>query len=500
MDSMQAVLEPTRTAVETLFMAVSLPILIYFLLINSAYLMLIVSSAIDFRHRLRRLPFAGRDQFMGSKLSPGVTVVAAMYNEEVGIRIATQSMLSLHYPRHEVVIVDDGSTDKGFEVLREAFDLVRTDRPIPPDLPVREQPTGVFVPANGRTRLTVVRKANSCRADSINVGINYAREDLVVFIDSDSLLEPEALLAVTKPFADDPRRVVAAGGVIRAVNGCTVRGGRVVDVRMPQRMLPRIQVVEYLRAFHLGRSGWSRLGALILISGAFGVFRRDVLVEVGGLDPDSIGEDFELVMRVHRHMRRLKRPYRVEFITEPVCWTEVPITLPVLARQRRRWHRGLWETLWAYRGMLCNPRYGRVGLIALPFYWLFELFAPLLELGGLLLVVLGWLLGVVDTSYLLLFTAVAYIFGMLVTLCAMTVEEYSFHRYGRWRDLWITVGAAVMENVGYRQATAVWRLQGWAASLAGRKQTWGVMTRTGFGDEGSREGTSPSSAAPVERC
>ncbi|MGB3258682.1 MAG: glycosyltransferase family 2 protein, partial [Ornithinimicrobium sp.] len=244
-----------------------------------------------------------------------------------------------------------------------------------------------------------------------------------------------------------------------------------------------IQVVEYLRAFHLGRSGWSRVGALILISGAFGIFRRDVLVEVGGLDPSSIGEDFELVLRVHRRMRKLRRPYRVQFVTEPICWTEVPSSAAVLARQRRRWHRGLWETLWAYRGMLGNPRYGRVGLVALPFYWVFELLAPIVEMGGLILVAVGWLLGVVDTGYLLLFMGVAYLFGMLVTLSAVTVEEYSFHRYGRWSDLLVTLWAALAENVGYRQFTALWRLQGWAASVAGRQQTWGVMTRTGFGND-----------------
>lgn len=486
MGDVEEILEPARLGVDVIFAALSLPILLYFLLINSAYLLLVVSSFLEFRRHLRRLPFAGRAQFMGSKMSPGVTIVAAMYNEEAGIVVAAQSMLSLHYPRHEVVIVDDGSTDNGFECLREAFDLVRTDRPMPQDLRVREQPTGVFVPANGRTRLSVVRKANSGRADSVNVGVNYAHEDLVVFIDADSVLDPEALLAVTKPFNDDPVRMVGAGGVIRAANGCTIESGRVVDVRMPSRLLPRIQVVEYLRAFHLGRSGWSRVGALILISGAFGIFRRDVLVDVGGLDPSSIGEDFELVLRIHRHMRRQRQDYRVEFVTEPICWTEVPSTARVLARQRRRWHRGLWETLWAYRGMLFNPRYGRVGLVALPFYWIFELLAPAIELGGLVLIVLGWLLGVVDTAYLLLFTGVAYVFAILVTLSAMTVEELSFHRYGRWGDLAITLWAALAENLGYRQATAVWRLQGWAASLAGRQQTWGVMTRTGFGQQPAR--------------
>ena len=181
--------------------------------------------------------------------------------------------------------------------------------------------------------------------------------------------------------------------------------------------------MEYLRAFMLGRTGWSRFGALILISGAFGMFRRDVLVEVGGLDADSIGEDFELVMRIHRSLTDERRDYRVEFVAEPISWTEVPVTARVLRSQRRRWHRGLWETLWKYRGMLGNPRYGRVGLVALPYYWVFELFAPLLELAGLVLVVLGLALGVVNVSYAYVFLAVAYGYAILVTLAAMTVEE-----------------------------------------------------------------------------
>lgn len=482
-------LDPLRAVLDSVFGVIALPILVYFVLINSSYLLLIALSAMEFRRSVRQLPHAGRDELLGSGLVPGVSVVTAMHNEEAGIREAVQAMLALHYPQHEVVVVDDGSTDGGFEVLRRAFDLVEVPRRMPSDLEVREQATSVHVPRNGRTRLTVVRKANSGRSDSINVGVNFATEDLVVFVDSDSILDADALLAIARPFADDPVRTVAAGGVIRVVNDCVVRSGRVTEVRMPRRFLPRVQVVEYLRAFHLGRSGWSRLKALILISGAFGIFRRDVLVEVGGLDPDSIGEDFELVLRVHRHMRRQRRDYAVKFIQEPICWTEVPSSTRVLRKQRARWHRGLWETLWAYRGMTFNPRYGRVGMVALPYYWFFELFAPLLELLGLILVVAGWLLGVVDIGYFLLFMAVAYAYALLVTVAALAVEELSFHKYPRWRDLLTTLSAAVLENVGYRQLTAVWRLEGWWHSLIGRRQEWGTMTRTGFATANDAEET-----------
>jgi cellulose synthase/poly-beta-1,6-N-acetylglucosamine synthase-like glycosyltransferase len=289
--------------------------------------------------------------------------------------------------------------------------------------------------------------------------------------------------------------MVATGGVIRAANGSAVVAGRVVEPRLPRGWLARVQVVEYLRSFLLGRAGWSRLGCLILISGAFGVFRRDVLVEVGGLDADSIGEDFELVMRIHRHLRRAGRDYRVDFVAEPVCWTEVPETTAVLRRQRSRWHRGLWETLWKYRGMCGNPRYRAVGLLAVPYYWLFELVAPLLEVLGLVLVVVGLLLGVVDLSYALLFVCVAYLYALLVVLVAMTVEELTFHRYRRWRDLGGMFLAAVVENLGYRQLTAWWRLEGWAASLVRRPQQWGAMTRRGFDDASDASQASHASHA-----
>jgi cellulose synthase/poly-beta-1,6-N-acetylglucosamine synthase-like glycosyltransferase len=275
--------------------------------------------------------------------------------------------------------------------------------------------------------------------------------------------------------------------MVRVVNGCSVVAGRVTSVRMPTSWLARIQVVEYLRAYLLGRTGWSRLGALILISGAFGVFRRDVLVEVGGLLEGSLGEDFELVMRLHKRLRDQGRDYRIVFVAEPICWTEVPVTIGVLHRQRRRWHRGLWETLWAYRTMAGRPRYGVVGLVALPWHWLFELLAPVLELAGLVLIALGAALGVVNLAFFWLFMSVAYVYGILVTLAAMLLEEMGFPKYRRWRDLGAALLASIVENIGYRQLTAWWRAEGWWSSLRGRTLAWGTMTRQGFtsGEEGT---------------
>ncbi|QGN57925.1 glycosyltransferase [Nostocoides sp. HKS02] len=480
--SWDALVESARTAVVWLLSAASVPVLVYFVVINTSYLVVITLAALEFRSQARRRDAAVAA--LGGPLTPGVSLIVPAYNEEAGIVTSVKALLSLRYPHHEVVVVDDGSGDATLSRLVEAFDLVEIPRDIPRDVPVQAAVRSVHVPRDGRTRLVVVSKENSGRSEAVNLGINAATEPLVAMIDADSILEPDALLRVTQPFTNDPTRMVATGGTIRAANGSRVVSGRVVRVELPRGWLPRVQVVEYFRAFLLGRTGWSRFGGLILISGAFGLFRRDVLVEVGGLDHTSIGEDFELVMRIHRHLRDQKRDYRVQFVPEPVSWTEVPATFRVLRSQRRRWHRGLWETLWAYRGMLLRPRYGRIGMVALPYYWLFELLAPLLEAFGIIVVPVALLLGVINIPFAIMFLLLAYGYAIFVTLCALAVEEWAFHRHERWRDLAMIVLASVVENVGYRQLTVIWRLEGWWASLRNKKQVWGVMTRSGF-DEAS---------------
>jgi cellulose synthase/poly-beta-1,6-N-acetylglucosamine synthase-like glycosyltransferase len=349
-------------------------------------------------------------------------------------------------------------------------------------VPYRGRVHSVHRPRSGATGLVVVRKDNGGKADALNVGINVAGHPLVCMVDADSILDPDALLSVAKPFADDPLRVAAAGGVVRIANGCTVVAGRIVDTRMPPGWLARIQVIEYLRAFLLGRTGWSRVGSLLVISGAFGMFRRDLLLELGGLDHDTVGEDAELTVRLHRHLRRQKSDYRVVFVAEPVSWSEAPSTVRVLGRQRRRWHRGMTEILIKHRRSVGNPRYGRIGVMALPYWLIFELLAPVLELGGVILIPLGALVyGGIDYQFAALFMGVAYGYGMLINLIALAVEEYTFHRYSRWGDLGIAVLASVLENVGYRQLSAFWRIQGGWSALRRTQHVWGVMTRTGFG-------------------
>lgn len=453
----------------------------YFLLLNSGYLVLIALATVDVAGSLRRASFAGHDDIFANPLTPGVSVVVPAFNEAPTVVESVRAMLGLKYPALEVIVVEDGSTDGTFERLQTAFDLVEIDRVIPPAVPTIGAVRSVHAPATGDS-LVVVRKDNAGRrSDALNAGINAARHPLVCLVDADSLLDEEALLRVAKPFVDDPDRMVATGGVIRAANGSRVVRGRVVDPRMPSRWLPRIQVLEYLRSFLLGRTGWSKLGGLLIISGAFGLFRRDVILELGGLDLTTLGEDAELVARIHHHMRRAGRPYRVEFVAEPVCWTEVPGSVSALAGQRRRWSQGLAEVLWRHRGMMLNPRYGRIGLLTLPYYLAFELLGPVVELAGMVAVAAGLALGLVNLPFALLFFAVSFGYGLLLSLVALAVEEFSFFRYPRWRDLGLAVLAALLENVGYRQLHSWWRLQGlWRASRR-RDVGWGAMTRSGFG-------------------
>ncbi|MGQ7294812.1 glycosyltransferase family 2 protein [Quadrisphaera sp. KR29] len=485
----EVLLGTTRGTVVVLVQVLALPVLLYVLAINTSYLALIGLAGADMGRYLRRQGFRGVEDASASPMAQSVSVVVPAFDEEASVVVSVSAMLALRHPRHEVVVVDDGSTDATFALLREEFDLVEVPRRLPGEVPVRGAVRSVHVPRGGRTPLVVVRKDNGGRADAVNAGIDAARHELVCITDADSVLDPDALLTVSRPFADDPERVVATGGAVRAVNGSTLVGGRVADVRMPRGWTARFQVVEYLRAFCVGRAGWSRLASLILVSGAFGMYRRDVLVELGGLDPTCIGEDLELTLRLHRHMREAGREHRVVFVPEPASWTEVPATRAVLARQRRRWQRGLAESLWRHRAMVGNPRYGRIGLLALPYYVLFELVAPVIELVGVVLTPLAVAFGLLPWKAALLLMVLCYGYAVMVTVAALLVEELSFHRSQRWRDLARGLAAAVLENVGHRQLTALWRVQGLWSLLRGHQQVWGAMDRQGLaGGEGGRPG------------
>jgi len=451
-------------------------ILVYFLALNSFYALLLVLSIPEIWEQTRLAEDEDFQRLMQSDALPPITILVPAYNEQKTIEASVTAILALHYRNYEVVVVNDGSKDGTLEALRHAFDLYEIPRTYPETISTK--PLRALYRSRARTKLVVIDKENGGKADSLNAAINASRFPLVIAVDADTLIEPDALLRLTRPFLLG-RRVAAVGGTVRVANGCVVKHGQVMDARVPRRLLPGIQVVEYLRAFLFGRLGWNRLGGNLIISGAFGLFRKDHLLAVGGYDATSIVEDLDLVVRLHRYLRSHKIRYEIPFIPDPVAWTEVPESLRVLARQRGRWQRGLVAAMWQYRGMLFNPRYGRVGLIAVPFYALGEMLAPLVEVFGYVIIVAGLIAGVVNVSFALLFILVAWGYGMLLSLWAVVLEEVSFHRYRRLGDLVRLVLFATLENFGYHQCGVWWRLRAFF-TRRGRKHVWGEMTRRGF--------------------
>ncbi|MEX2155593.1 MAG: glycosyltransferase [Gemmatimonadales bacterium] len=452
-------------------------ILLYFLILNSSYALLLILSIPEIWEQTRLAEDEDFQRLMQSDALPPITILVPAYNESATIEASVTAILTLEYRNYEVVVVNDGSRDDTMEQLRHAFDLYEIPRVYPETIPTK--PLRALYRSRSRSRLLVLDKENGGKADSLNAAINASRFPLVIAVDADTLIEPDALLRLTRPFLLG-REIAAVGGTVRVANSCTVQDGRVTDARVPSRLLPGIQVVEYLRAFLFGRLGWNRLGGNLIISGAFGLFRKEYVAAIGGYRTDSIVEDLDLVVRLHRYLRRHKIRYEMPFIPDPVAWTEVPESMKILARQRERWHRGLIAAMWQYKGMFFNPRYGRIGFLAMPFYAFGEMLAPVVEVLGYVVTVVGLAFGMVNVSFALLFVLVAWGYGMLLSIWAVVLEEVSFRRYRRFGDLCRLLLFAALENFGYRQCTVWWRLKAFA-TVWRRVHVWGDMSRKGFG-------------------
>lgn len=449
----------------------------YFMAINLSYLILNYISAYQIvrymrEYRANYLPPGLREY------QPPVSIVLPAYNEERSVVSSVRSLLKTSYPEYEIVVVNDGSSDRTREALIEAFGLV----PVPEAYRARlatEQVKGVYAsPQYPRVRM--VDKANGGKADAINAGINCVRYPLFCVIDADSILQPESLSRVVRPFLED-RRVVASGGVVRVLNGCTVSDGMLSKVGLPKRLLPSFQLVEYLRAFLFGRMGWSPMNALLIISGAFGVFYKERVIAIGGYRVDTVGEDMDLVVRMHRNLRKEQRDYRIVFVPDPVCWTEAPTDLSSLRNQRVRWQRGLAESLWANMRLMFSRHGGTAGWIAFPFMILFEFLGPIIEVVGYLSMIVLAIVGMVPLDVFLIFLAAAVGMGILLSVNAMLLEELSFGLYSHPLQQLRMFGVAILENFGYRQLNSCWRFMGtmrWLFSPR-KRHNWGRISRDG---------------------
>ena len=451
-------------------------VLFYFAVLHLVYLITSFFAFGALKRYALRMKSLDLTDLISSAWAPPITLIAPAYNEEATCVESVRSLLTLEYPEYDILVVNDGSTDGTVDRLTKAFNLHPAHRV--PTAALDASEIRQILRSRRHPNLWVIDKENGGKADALNAGLNHCQTPLFCAMDADSLIEPEALIRIVRPFLEDAT-TIAAGGVLRIANGCTVNQGRVIDVRLPTNFLAQLQVLEYLRAFLAGRMGWDALDATLVISGAFGIFKREVVVSAGGYATDTVGEDMELVVRLHRYCRENKIPYRIHFVPDPVAWTECPESLAELSRQRDRWQRGLFQSLTRHRVMLFNPKYGRAGMIAYPYFFFLEMMGPVIELLGYVSFTVTILAGRAEWPFVFAFLAVAIILGGALSLSAVALEELSFRRYPRMKDLLQLFALALWENFGYRQLSAWWRLKGTISALRG-VEGWGHMTRKGF--------------------
>jgi biofilm PGA synthesis N-glycosyltransferase PgaC len=454
-------------------------IFILTIIIFVSYLLLGISSAIALRKYLRKNSYVNYNSLVLSPLSPRITIIAPAFNESRSIIDNIRTLLALYYNNFEVIIVNDGSTDDTLEKIRKAYDLVKVNYYFDYKIPC-ERIRGVFRSRNpSYNRLTVIDKNNGGKADSLNAGINISRSNLIVTIDADSIIEADSILKLVKPFLEEKeKKVIGTGGVIRIVNSCNVERGHIREIHLPKQILPRLQVLEYTRAFLLGRMAWSHLDGLMLISGAMGMFDRDTVIKAGGYSIKTVGEDMELVLRMRRYMAEKGSKYEITYIPDPLCWTEVPYDLKSMRKQRTRWTRGLVESLRTHRKMFFNRKYGRLGTMGYPYWFFFEWLSPLVAFGGFVYTLFLILTNALNWPFYLLLFIFVYTFAVSLSTWAVLFEEITFHKYKNRRDVIKLLLAALLEPFFYPVHT-YFAVRGNIEAFRGKKG-WGHTERSGF--------------------
>ena len=454
--------------------------LVYGLLATGAYLCLNLLALDALKKMRNRHPVRNSETHL-TGMEPPISVIVPAYNEGMTIVSSLQSILQLDYPGMEIVVVNDGSTDNTLEVLLRAFDFELF--PEAKRLSIDCKPIRNVYLSKRLNQLRLIDKDNGGKADAINAGINLSRSPLFCCIDADSLLEPNSLARIVQPFVIN-RGVMASGGSVRVVNGCAVKSGNVVRRRPPKNWLALFQYAEYIRSFLFGRLGWARIHGLMIISGAFGVFHKEQVIKTGGYMTGTIGEDMELILRMYKMVAREGRDKKlVEFVPDAVCWTEAPENLKVFGSQRKRWHRGLSESLENNRELLFNRNSGTVGWLAYPFFALIEWLSPFIELFGY-----------VFTAYLLIFQKVtlvdagllmgfAVLLSSFISMLGLFLDQLMFPGSVRVRDIPRLVLVSILECFGYRQLNMIYKIQGAYGWMTKARSHWGEMTRVGFGQK-----------------
>jgi cellulose synthase/poly-beta-1,6-N-acetylglucosamine synthase-like glycosyltransferase len=462
--------------VKYILMSFNYIVLIYYLAICTIYLSLNIVSFKKISKYTKKIFFVDNTRIFRLKNYKPISLIVPAYNEESGVVENVKSLLQLEYPEFQLLVVNDGSKDKTLEKLVEYFDIKKVT--YYPFSKIYSEPIRAVYMSPQYPSLVVIDKENGGKADAINAGINIARNPLVVVIDADSVLERDCLMKIVRPFMED-EKVVAVGGSIRIANGCKIAHGNVLEVGLSKSWLARFQVVEYLRAFLFGRTGFDVIKSILIISGAFSCFSREALVKIGGFLKGSIGEDMEIIVRMHKIFRKEDPNTRITFIPDPVCWTEAPESLKVLKSQRIRWQKGTIDSITLHRNLFLNMEYGLLGLIGFPYFVFFEIIGPLIEVFGYLVFVISIFFNLVSTPFAAAFLCAAILYGIVLSVLSIILEELSFRKYPRISDLLTLFVAAFLENFGYRQLTSWWRFRASWDYMTG-KRSWGKMEKKGF--------------------
>ncbi len=452
-------------------------VIFYFIAINSMYTFVFLLSFFEVMYQKRRSFIEDYSGFARSKLAPGVSLIVTAFNERTVITESLKSYLKIHYPLFEVIVVNDGSTDETLDILIKEFKLKRAFRLLQTN--TKSRPIRGYYVSDEYPNLYVIDKVNGGKGDALNAGLSAAHHQYFASLDADAMLQKDALLRIMKPIFENPRKVVGAGGIVRVINDCIISDGQVKEVRLSKDSLVIFQVLEYIRSFTANRTGFSFLKCLPISSGAFSLYNTGIAREMGGYDSNEIGEDFEFLTRLHKHLRDKKRPYEVKFCAYPICWTEVPDTLGSLGRQRNRWHRGLTSTLQKHERMILNPKYGMVGMFSLPFFLFFEFLGPIIEAAGYIILFALLFTGQLTPVFFMTFYLLAVLWGALLSMLAVLYEELNFKWYRKWSQVFTLIIYALLENISYRQINVIWRIHGLIDYIRGEK-SWGAMQRRGF--------------------
>lgn len=403
-----------------------------------------------------------------------VSILVPAHNEEVTIEATLRSLLSLDYKLYEIIVVDDGSADNTARVVQETFHMKHVKRPLQKKLAC--QPVeAVYETRAYKVPITLIRKKNGGKADALNMGINAAQYPYFLCMDADSVLQRDSLEKIVRPVLEDDN-VAAVGGAVRPCNDMVIEDGIIKQYHMPHNFLASMQVLEYDRSFLAARILFDKFNGSIIISGAFGLFKKSVVVGAGGYDPSTMGEDMELVMKLHVFCREHHMAYRVRYATDAICWTQAPEKLKDLCRQRSRWHIGLFQSMTKHRHILANPKYGMISLVSYVYFLIYELFSPYIEIFGVFTAVLAVCLSFLNWQYWVFYTVIYIVYSSILSLTAFFARVHTIDLKLALADI-LKAAALCTFEVSCLRLVLAWVRMAALLKNKGRNYNWGQIER-----------------------